>query len=133
MIKKIELTGSVGLTVAIQLRQGGIPKQTEELWLKWEALRQHIDKIAREAAQYTGAGLFVGSANGLTRNERRQQERDAFKSLKKDKSGNGQNANPRNTGQPTKQQPTVTEMWSSSQDFRLQADRGQTPRCQHQQ
>ena len=110
MIKKIELCGPVGLTVAIQLRQGGIPKQIEELWLKWEALRQHIDKIAREAAQYTGAGLFVGSANGLTRNERRQQERDAFKSLKKDKSGNGQNANPRNTGQPTKQQPTVTEM-----------------------
>ena len=110
MIKKIELSGSVGLTVAIQLRQGGIPKQIEELWLKWEALRQHIDKIAREAAQYTGAGLFVGSANGLTRNERRQQERDSFKSLKKDKSGNGQNANPRNTGQPTKQQPTVTEM-----------------------
>ena len=59
MIKRIEQSNSVGANAAIQLRKDGLPHNIDDLWLKWEALRQRIDSVAREAVQWTSAGGLV--------------------------------------------------------------------------
>ena len=77
-----------------------------------EAIRQRIDTVAREAAQWTGAGLQLNASatqideDQVSRAERRQLERDKAKAKAKQK---GNNPNPRGNGQQPNQQPMASE------------------------
>ena len=82
----MEANNQIGTNAAIQLRKNWYPKTIDELWMKWEAIRQRIDTtVAREAAQWIGAGLQLNASatqideDQVSRAERTQLKRDKAK------------------------------------------------------